>query len=199
MLTLHLSILRSFSMRRRTLLALVPLALTGCGYNTIQTYDESANNAKQQIEVQLQRRADLIPNLVAVVKGQAKQELDVFTQVTQARAGLLGALQRGDPREMADANEQVTTSLRGLMVSVEAYPQLKSDQAFLRLQDELTGTENRVAVARTDYNGAVQTYNAYIRRFPAVVTAKIIGAKPREYFEVTNAAARDVPKVDFSK
>ena len=186
-------------MRRRTLVVLLPLALTGCGYNTIQQYDESANKAKQQIEVQLQRRADLIPNLVEVVKGQAKQELDVFTQVAQARAGLVSALQTRDPKQMADANEAVTTSLRSLMVTVEAYPQLKSDQAFLRLQDELTGTENRVAVSRTDYNESVNTYNTYIRKFPAVLTAKVIGAKTREYFEVTNAAAREAPKVQFNK
>ncbi len=186
-------------MRIRSLIALMPLALGACGYNTIQTYDERANAAKQQIEVQLQRRADLIGNLVETVKGQAQQELDVFTQVTQARAGLTGAVQRGDPQEMANANEQLTGAVRGLMIAVEAYPNLKSDQAFLRLQDELTGTENRVAVSRTDYNTTVQEYNTYIRRFPAVVTAKVIGAKPREYFEVTNAEAREAPKVDFSK
>jgi LemA protein len=86
-----------------------------------------------------------------------------------------------------------------LMVTVEAYPQLKSDQAFLRLQDELAGTENRIAVARTDYNGAVQQYNTYIRRFPQVLTAKVVGAQARVYFEVTDPAARTAPKVDFEK
>jgi len=89
--------------------------------------------------------------------------------------------------------------VRNLMITVEAYPTIKSDQAFLRLQDELAGTENRIAVARTDYNGAVPEYNTYIRRFPVVITAKVIGAKAREYFEVTTPGARDVPKVDFSK
>jgi len=177
--------------------ALAVAPLTACGYNTIQTYDERANSAKQQIEVMLQRRYDLIPNLVETVRGQAKQELEVFTQVARARAGLGTALQRGDPRELAAANEQVTTALRSLMVTVEAYPQLKSDQAFIRLQDELAGTENRIATARTDYNQAVQEYNTYIRRFPAVLTAKVIGAKPREYFEVSTTAAREAPKVDF--
>ncbi len=179
-----------------TLLAVIPLV--GCGYNTIQTYDERANAAKQQIEVMLQRRYDLIPNLVETVRGQAKQELEVFTQVARARAGLGAALQRGDPRELADANEQVSTALRSLMVSVEAYPQIKSDQGFIRLQDELAGTENRIATARTDYNDAVREYNTYIRRFPAVITSKVIGAKPREYFE-TSAGARDAPKVEFPK
>ena len=184
-------------MRRHWLSAALLVSLSGCGYNAIQSMDENVNAAKQQIEVQLQRRADLVPNLVETVRGLAKQELDVFTQVTQARAGLVGALSRGDPVEMANANEQLTTALRGLMVNVEAYPQLKSDQAFLRLQDELAGTENRIAVSRTDYNGSVQRYNTYIRRFPAVVTAKVIGAKPREYFEVTNPGAREAPKVEF--
>src|SRR5215212_2410687 len=163
-------------MRRRWLALAAPMLLTACGYNRIQSLDEQASGAKQQIEVQLQRRADLVPNLVETVKGQAKQELEVFTQVTQARAGLLGAIQKGDPREMANANEGLTGALRGLMVTVEAYPQLKSDQAFLRLQDELTGTENRIAVSRTDYNTTVQSYNTYIRNFPAVLTAKVTGA-----------------------
>lgn len=186
-------------MRARRFLALLPLVLAGCGYNTIQTYDESANSAKQQIEVQLQRRADLIPNMIEVVKGQAKQELEVFTQVARARSGLVDAIQKRDTKEMAEANDQLTTAMRGLMVQVEAYPQIKSDQAFLRAQDELAGTENRIAVARTDFNGAVERYNAYIRKFPQVITAKVTGAKPKEYFEVTNAAAREAPKVDFSK
>jgi LemA protein len=185
-------------MRTRFLLAVLPLALTGCGYNTIQTLDETANSAKQQIQVQLQRRADLIGNLVETVKGQAQQELDVFTQVAQARAGLQSAVQKGDPKEMAAANDQLTTAVRGLTIAVEAYPQIKSDQAFLRLQDELTGTENRIAVSRTDYNNAVQSYNTYIRRFPAVLTAKVIGSRTREYFESAPGAA-EAPKVDFKK
>ncbi|MGH7711416.1 MAG: LemA family protein [Gemmatimonadaceae bacterium] len=185
--------------RRQIIALLLAVPLSGCGYNTIQSKDERVSAAKQQIEVMLQRRYDLIPNLVETVRGQAKQELEVFTQVARARAGLGTALQRGDPREMAAANEQVTTALRSLMIAVEAYPQIKSDQAFLRLQDELAGTENRIATARTDYNQDVQDYNTYIRRFPAVLTAKVIGAKPREYFEVSTSEAREAPKVDFSK
>jgi LemA protein len=178
---------------------LLVLAATGCGYNTIQTLDERAAQAKNQIEVQLQRRADLVPNLVNTVKGYAAHEEAVFTNVTQARAGLTSAVQRGDPREMAEANEQMTGALGRLLVVAEAYPQLKADQQFLRLQDELTGTENRIAVARTDYNEIAGQYNTYIRRFPAALTAKMTGAKPREYFEVTNPASREVPTVDFSK
>ena len=183
----------------RYALPLAFLLVSGCGYNTIQRYDEQVNGAKNQIEVQLQRRADLIPNLVNTVKGYAQQELDVFTQVAQARAGLVGAVQKGDAREMANANEQLTGALGRLMVVVEAYPQLKSDQNFLRLQDELTGTENRIAVSRTDYNNAVQMYNTYIRTLPQSLTAKVTGAKPREYFEVTTPGARTAPTVDFSK
>lgn len=186
-------------MRRRGWLVLLPLFLAGCGYNSIQSYDEAAAKAQKDISVQLQRRADLIPNLVNTVKGFAKQEQDVFVQVTQARAGLAGAIQGGKMPEMADANQQLSGALSKLMVTVEAYPQLKSDQNFLQLQDELTGTENRIAVSRKDYNDAVGTYNAYIRKFPQVLTAKVTGAKPRDYFEVTNPAAREAPTVDFSK
>lgn len=184
-------------MRRRGWFLFVPFLLTGCGYNTIQSYDETAAQAKQNIEVQLQRRADLVPNLVSTVKGFAKQELDVFVKVTEARAGLAGAIKGGNMNDMANANQQLTGALGRLMVTVEAYPQLKSDQNFLQLQDELTGTENRIAVSRKDYNDAVATYNAYIRRLPQVLTAKVIGAKAREYFEVTSEGAREAPTVDF--
>jgi LemA protein len=172
--------------------------LAGCGYNTIQRYDEQANQAQKNIEVQLQRRSDLIGNLVETVKGQAKQELDVFKGVAQARAGITDAVASHDPTREADANLQLSTQLTILNRSVtEAYPQIKSDQGFLRLQDELTGTENRIAVSRSDYNQAVETYNAYIRQFPAVVTARVTGAKPHAYFNAT-AAAQEAPKVDFS-
>ena len=186
-------------MRQRWMALAFPLALSGCGYNAIQKYDEQAQAAQQQIEVQLQRRADLIPNLVSTVKGYAQQEQDVFVKVAQARSGLLGAVQAHDPAQMADANQQLTGALGRLMVVAEAYPQLKSDQSFLRLQDELTGTENRIAVARTDFNLAVETYNAYIRTFPQVLTAKVTGAKARTYFNVTTPGAREAPTVDFSK
>ena len=142
-----------------SLLAL-PIVLGACGYNQIQTYDEQAASAQRNIEVQLQRRADLIPNLVETVKGFAAQESEVLTQVTEARAGLTGALSRtggADMAELATANAGLTSALGRLNVVVEAYPELKSNENFLRLQDELTGTENRVAVSRTDYNAAVET------------------------------------------
>jgi LemA protein len=185
-------------MKRRLVLALAPLLLTvgGCGYNTIQQMDENAQQAKQQISVQLQRRADLVPNLVNTVKGYAAHEEAVFTQVATARAGLAGAIQTGDPTQMATANNQLTGALGRLIAISEAYPQLKADQGFLRLQDELTGTENRIATSRNDYNQAVQTYNAYIRTFPQALTAKVTGAKPRTYFEA-GAGTETPPVVDF--
>ncbi|HZE09936.1 MAG TPA: LemA family protein [Gemmatimonadaceae bacterium] len=185
-------------MKRGIVLALSPvlLALGGCGYNTIQTMDENAAQAKQQISVQLQRRADLVPNLVNTVKGYAQHEEAVFTQVAQARAGLAGAIQTGDPGQMATANNQLTGALGRLLAISEAYPQLKADEGFLRLQDELTGTENRIATARNDYNQAVQSYNTYIRNMPAAITAKVIGAKPRTYFEAA-PGTETAPVVDF--
>jgi LemA protein len=185
-------------MKRWLALSLL-LPLGACGYNTIQSLDEQAAAAQSQIEVQLQRRADLIPNLVNTVKGYAQHEEAVFTQVAQARSGLIGAVQTHDPEQMANANAQLTGALGRMSIVMEAYPQLKADQSFIRLQDELTGTENRIAVSRNDYNQAVNAYNAYIRQFPAVITAKVTGAKPRKYFTATGAAEQGPPPVDFSK
>ena len=182
---------------KKLMLLVLPLFLSACGYNTIQTMDETAAAARQQIEVQLQRRADLVPNLVSTVKGYAAQEEAIFTEVANARARLAGSLSGGNMGEMAEANQAMTGALGRLLVITENYPQLKSDQNFLRLQDELTGTENRIAVSRTDYNNSVRDYNAYIRKFPAVLTAKVTGAKSREYFEVSNAENREAPKVQF--
>lgn len=185
------------SMRSLILLAL-PLSLTACGYNAIQRYDEEVNKNKQQIDVQLQRRADLVPNLVATVRGYAQQEETIFTEVARARAGLAGAIRSGDVGQAAVANAQLTGALGRLIAIAEAYPQLKSDQNFLRLQDELAGTENRISVARQDYNTAVSTYNSYIRTFPQKLTAIVTGAKPREYFNAPGAVETP-PTVDFSK
>jgi LemA protein len=184
-------------MKRRWLALVLPLALGACGYNKIQSLDEQANAAQGQIEVQLQRRAELIPNLVATVKGLANQELAVFTEVARARGGLMNAVQTKDPEQMAQANAQVNGALGRLIAVAENYPQLKSDQGFLRLQDELAGTANRIAVSQQDYNGAVREYNAYIRQFPAVLTAKMTGAKEKKYFQVTNPENRANPNVDF--
>ena len=186
-------------MKRKWLAVPLLIASAGCGYNRIQQLDEQANGAQGQIEVQLQRRADLIPNLVNTVKGYAQHESDVFTQVAQARSGVLGAVQTHDPQQMANANAQMTSALGRLIAVAENYPQLKADQQFTRLMDELSGTENRIAVARGDYNAAAQQYNAYIRQFPQTLTAKVTGAKPRNYFNVTTPGAREAPTVDFSR
>jgi len=171
--------------------------MSGCGYNDIQTLDEGASKAKQQIAVQLQRRADLIPNLVEVVKGFAKQESEVFTNVAEARAKLGGAITGGNLGQMAAASQGLNGALGRLLAISESYPQLKSNENFLRLQDELSGTENRIGVARTDYNSAVNEYNTYIRKFPQVMTAKVMSMQPREYFDADKAAAT-VPKIDMT-
>ncbi len=180
------------------LAGLVVLTLSGCGYNTIQRKDEAVNQAGSQIKVQLQRRADLIPNLVETVKGVARQESTVYIGVAEARARLNTAIQGGSLGDMAAANQGMTGALGRLFAVAEAYPELKSNENFRALQDELTGTENRIAVSRQDYNDQVKDLNAYIRQFPVNLTAKIFGmGKPREYFELTDAAAAEAPKVKF--
>ena len=185
--------------RRRMLIAVASGALltTGCGYNKIQSLDETAQGYQGNIEVQLQRRADLIPNMVATVKGYAAHEEAVFTQVANARAGVLSAVQSHDAAAMATANATLTGALGRLIAVAEAYPNLKADQNFIRLQDELAGTENRIATSRSDYNGAVNAYNAYIRQFPQVITAKVTGAKARKYYEAAPGSTQ-APTVDFT-
>ena len=188
-------------MNRRmfALLLLAAPLMTGCGYNQIQSLTQEVDAAQGNIQAQLQRRADLIPNLVSTVKGYATHEETVLTEVTNARAGLQSAIKSGDAGQMANADAQLTGALGRLLVTVEAYPNLKADAQFMRLQDELAGTENRIAVSRTDYNTAVKTYNTKITQFPTVLTAKATGAKPKPYYEATNANANTAPTVDFSK
>ena len=181
------------------LLSVVLALVAGCGYNTIQTLDEKVNSAESQIKVQLQRRADLIPNLVETVKAYARQEQTIFTQVAEARAKLAGAVQSGNLDSMAAANAALTAPLGRLLAIAENYPQLKSNENFRALQDQLEGTENRIAVARQDYNETVNTYNAFIRRFPQVLTAKVLGKKARAYFELQTPGAAEAPRVDFSR
>jgi LemA protein len=173
------------------------MLVAGCGYNTIQTLDERVNQAQGQIQTQLQRRSDLIPNLVETVKGITKQEDTVFISIANARARLGGAVQSGSVPEMAAANQQLSQGLGRLLAIAENYPQLQSSQNFRQLQEQLEGTENRVAVARQDYNAAVGEYNSYIRRFPYNLTAKVFGlGSPREYFEAAEGA-REAPQVRF--
>jgi LemA protein len=189
--------------------ALIMLSsVTGCGYNQIQTLDEQTNQMSGNIQTELQRRNDLIPNLVATVDQAAKFESTTQTKVAEARSGLTGAKEQmskalagGDNNQdqVAAADAQVQSQLRNYInVSVEAYPNLKANENFTRLQDELTETENRISVARRDYNEAVNSYNTYIRRFPAAMTAKVTGAKAKKPF-AADAGATAAPKVEFGK
>lgn len=182
---------------KRALILVLALSTASCGYNRIQTLDEQVNGFQSQIEVQLQRRADLIPNLVNTVKAFAEQEQEVFTAVAEARSRLSGAVQSGNLQNMANADQGLNSALGRLLAIAESYPELRSNQNFLALQDQLEGTENRIATARQDYNSAVREYNAFIRRFPQVLTAKAIGADARDYFEATSDDAGDAPTVDF--
>lgn len=163
------------------------------GYNGLVGLAENTNGKWSQVENQLQRRADLIPNLVETVKGFAAQEKEIFTQVAEARAKLAGAQSVG---QAAEADQALTGALGRLLAISENYPQLKSDANFRALQDELAGTENRIAVARKDYNDAVQIYNAKIKTFPTVVYARIFGFAPKEYFRAAEEA-KGVPNVKF--
>ncbi len=163
-------------------------------YNRLVTLDEGIKAAWAQIDNQLQRRADLIPNLVETVKGFAAQERTIFEAIANARARLAGAR---DPRERVAASDELSGVLSRLLVVVENYPRLKSDATFIRLMDELAGTENRLAVERKRYNDRVVEFNQTIRRFPGSAVARLFGFERAQYFEIP-AAARAVPRVDFS-
>jgi LemA protein len=162
-------------------------------YNKFVKMDVAIKAAWSQVENQLQRRYDLIPNLVETVKGYAKQEKDVLVEVTNARAKVGGA---GNIPDKIAANNQLTGALSRLMVVVEKYPDLKSNQNFLKLQDELAGTENRIAVERMRYNETVQVYNEAIKSFPANLLAGIYGFKEAAFFKV-DEVAKATPKVKF--
>ena len=183
------------AMGRKWILALVALALplTGCSYNRFVSQEETIKAQWAQVENQLQRRNDLIPNLVETVKGYAAQEQAVYKAIADSRAKLAGAR---TPEEKMDAANAQTSALSRLLVIVENYPQLKSNESFNRLMDELSGTENRIAVERMRYNEAVQAYNTSRRQFPANVTARVFGFKEYKFFEAP-PAAREVPKVTF--
>ncbi len=163
-------------------------------YNSFVTLDESVKASWAQVENQLQRRYDLIPNLVETVKGYAAQEKEVFIKVTEARSKVGGAANIPDK---IDANNELTSALGRLLLVMERYPDLKSNQNFLRLQDELAGTENRIAVERRRYNEAVKTFNVKIRTFPSNIMANIFGFQKATFFEVPEAA-QAVPKVNFN-
>ena len=184
------------------LLLTLATLLSGCGYNTIQQKDEAVNAAWSQVLNVYKRRADLVPNLVATVRGYASHEERVLTEVTEARARV-GSINvnANDPNSLAQfqaAQTQLQGALSRLLVVSEQYPQLKADQNFLQLQAQLEGTENRIAVERQRYIGTVQDYNTYIRQFPTNLTAKMFGYKPRPNFTVENEAQiSNAPTVDF--
>jgi LemA protein len=191
----------------RLLLALLSLALlSGCGYNRIQETDESVKGQWSEVLNQYQRRADLIPNLVATVKGYAAHEENVLTEVTNARARVgsmqISAEDAADPQKLAQfqaAQGDLSSALSRLLVVAENYPDLKANQNFLELQSQLEGTENRIAVARNRYIDSVREYNTLIRRFPVNLTAMMFGYDAKPNFSVENEAAiSKPPPVDFA-
>lgn len=163
--------------------------------NTLVTKNEAVKAAWSEVDVVLQRRADLIPNLVATVKGYAQQEQTVFGDIAKARSTLLSA---GSPQEKIAANQQLDGALGRLLLIVENYPQLKSNENFLRLQDELAGTENRIAVERKRYNDALQDYNTYLQKFPNNIFAAWAGFKPNGAYFAASEGSRQVPTVNFA-
>ena len=185
---------------RRTALQVAALALavtplTGCSYNTFVSQEEAIKAQWAQVENQLQRRNDLIPNLVETVKGYAQHEQSVFKDIADARSQLLSAR---SPEEKIEAANRETGALGRLLAIAENYPQLKANEQFNRLMDELSGTENRLAVERMRYNEKVQEYDTSRRRFPANLTAKMFGFKEYPYFQAP-PESKTVPKVNFSK
>lgn len=191
---------------KKTLVALAlasTLTLSGCGYNTLQVKDEAVTASWSEVQNQYQRRADLVPNLVNVVKGYAKHEEQVLTEVTQARANVAGL--KVDREVLEDpalfekyqqAQAQMTSALSRLIAVSENYPDLKANEQFRDLQVQLEGTENRIAVARNRYITTVQDFNGYARQFPQAMTAKVIGMDTKPNFSA-DQSAQNAPKVSF--
>jgi LemA protein len=186
---------RSRRLLNAALTMVLATALSGCSYNKFTQQEEAIKGAWGEVQNQLQRRNDLIPNLVESVKGFAGQEKEILTRIAQSRERLAGAK---TPAETIEAANEQSSALARLLVVVENYPQLKSDARFQQLMDELTGTENRIGVARGRYNERIQEYNTTRRRFPSNMTAKIFGFGEYPYFEAPKEA-QQVPKVDFGR
>lgn len=164
--------------------------------NSLVSLKEDVEMQQSQIETTLQRRSDLIPNLVATVKGYANHEEEVFTEIADARSKLAGSIESGDMKSISEANNALDSALSRLLAISENYPDLKASEQFIALQDELAGTENRIAVARQHYNEKLNTYNRTVQRFPTSIVAGISGYYPMQYFEA-DESAKEVPKVDF--
>lgn len=196
----------TFNRRLALIAPLAAVSLAGCGINSVPTAEENAKAKWANVQADYQRRADLIPNLVATVKGFAKQESTVLVQVTEARAKAtsvqVNAADLSDPAKVAQFQQvqgQLSGSIGRLLASVEAYPELKSNANFLALQSQLEGTENRINISIKDYNEAVQAYNTRIRTFPDAIGAKIFyGSKPMVTYTATAPGAENAPKVDFN-
>jgi LemA protein len=185
--------MRNVIVRNVAAMVLLGVATTGCNYNQLVAMKENVEGTWAQVENQLQRRNDLIPNLVEVTKGYATHEQEIFTRVADARARMLAG---GTREEKIAAAGQLSSALGRLLAISERYPELKANQQFARLSDELAGTENRIAVERMRYNDVVRSYNAYIKSFPTMLYAGSLGFAPEAYFEVAEGA-KQVPKVDF--
>ncbi len=165
--------------------------------NSLVSLKEEVEMQQSQIETTLQRRSDLIPNLVATVKGYANHEEKVFTEIAEARSKLAGSIKSGDMKSISEANDTLDSALSRLLAISENYPDLKASEQFIALQDELAGTENRISVARQHYNEKVNTYNTEVQKFPTSIVAGMSGYYPLQYFEA-DEAAKEVPKVDFN-
>ena len=164
--------------------------------NNLVTLNEEVQMQLSQIETTLQRRSDLIPNLVETVKGYAKHEDQVFTDIADARSKLAGSIKSGDIESINEANNALDSALSRLLVITENYPELKANEQFTALQDELAGTENRITVARQNYNEKVKTYNTTVQKFPTSIVANMSGYTPADYFEA-DESAKEAPKVSF--
>ena len=176
-------------------IVVILLVLTVPTYNRLAGAREDVNEAYAQVQNVVQRRADLIPNLVNTVKGYSDYEGETLTKVTEARAGVKNA---SSPQELADANEKVSQAIRDINVVAEAYPDLKANTQYTRLMDELAGSENRISVERGNYNSAVKKYNSDIKKFPTNIIAGITGYDQAEYFQASEGS-ENAPTVDFSK
>jgi LemA protein len=189
-------------MRRLIIMALAAISLSSCGYNTMVEKDEGVTKAWANVETQYQRRSDLIPNIVATVKGYADFEQETLTQVVEARSKATSVQLKADeltPENIAkfqEAQSQLSGALSRLLVSVEKYPDLKASQQFSQLQAQLEGTENRISVARDKFNETVRDYNTYIRKFPKNIVANIFNFEQKGYFEA-DAGTENAPKVEF--